>query len=137
MDNDDAREAAIKARLCYDFVLKAIGNNNGDAWDEVPMPQPGAVHASIHNAAVKIAKSKWASLHPQDVIGDGNWDVLVDILHQPVRRIAHAYMICRNDKGEDFSYDVWFCQNYNKAKRSYEPLIPYGICETRLVRIKK
>lgn len=137
VDNDDAREAAIKARLCYDYTMQAIGNNNGDAWDEVPMPKPGAIHASIHDAAVKIAKSKWAQLNPQDVVVDSNWDVLLDIFKRPVRRTAHAFMIFKNEQGVPFAVDVWFCQNYNLSKGAYEPLIPYGICEERIVRIKK
>lgn len=137
VDNDDAREAAIKARLCYDYVLQAIGNNNGDAWDEIPMPKPGAVHAAIHDAAVKVAKAKYTDLDVQDVVGEGNWDVLLDIFRQPVRRVAHAFILIKNDKGELFSIDGWFCQNYNKAKGAYEPLIAYGINDNRIFRIKK
>lgn len=137
VDNDDAREAAIKARLCYDYVLQAIGNNNGDAWDEIPMPKPGPVHSAIHDSAVKVAKAKYTDLDVQDVIGEGNWDVLVDIFLQPVRRVAHAFILIKNDQGELFSIDGWFCQNYNKAKGAYEPLIAYGINDNRIFRIKK
>lgn len=137
VDNDDAREAAIKAQLCYDYVLQAIGNNNGDAWDEIPMPKPGPVHSAIHDAAVRVAKAKYPDLNVQDVVGEGNWDVLLDMLRRPVRRVAHAFILIKNDKGELFSIDGWFCQNYNLSKGAYEPLIAYGVNDNRIFRIKK
>ena len=120
---DDYDQYYNRALFYAQTAKLAIDGNSPANLEFKPIPKAGGMNASLKSQALAAEKSRKPAVLDVVITSD-SWDVQVNALGTPIRRVVYGYSIS-NDQYGKYATRLSWSQDYQGG--SYGPLHSYGI----------
>ncbi len=120
---EDYEQYYNRALIYAQTAKLAIDGNSPANLEFKPIPSAGAMNASLKSQALAAEKSRKPAVLDVVITSD-SWDVQVNALGTPIRRVVYGYSIS-NDQYGKYATRISWSQDYQGG--SYGALHTYGI----------
>ena len=124
-ENDNILEKEyFRATFTANTIGGAITNNDPSNIERRPRPQAGSMNGSFRAKALAIAKAGNPNV-TDVIITSSGWDVKLNALGTPTKRVIYGYVLYKDDNGTKASSRSWK-QPY-QGNNSYGELMHNGV----------